>query len=682
MNTKPNQSPFAPLRRLPGLALLVTLCLLLGACAGQDAFRQGKQLLAQDKVEEGLAYLQQAMREDPGSTEFKTAYAAGRERAADAWLKQADSGLQAGRFGEASALYKRVLEIQPGNALARQGMRTLERQQRQDNLLSEARRAFQAGDKAQARTTLDALLRSDPAHAEGLALQRELTQKAQPTVAESALADAYRKPISMDFKEATLRQVFDVLALSSGLNFVFDKDVKTDQKTSIILRDSTVESALYFLLMTNQLEHQVMNDNTLLIYPNSPAKVKDYQELSVRTFQMTYADVKSVAAALKTLLKGRDVVVDEKLNMLVARDTPSALRMIEKMVALHDLPEPEVMLEVEVLEVTRSKLQNLGVQWPDSLSLAPLATDASVGLTLDDLRNLNAGRIGATVGPITLNLRKTDSDVNVLANPRIRVVNREKAKVLIGDRIPLITVTTSPTGGFAESVNYVDVGLKLEVEPVIYRGNDVVIKIGLEVSNISGSSTSKLGGLSYTFGTRTANTTLRLHDGENQVLAGLINDEDRRTANKIPGLGDMPVVGRLFGSSLDDGKKTEIVLSITPRLVRNIYRPESEPLEFLSGTESNARERPASTSAAKPKPLATATATAPAPAPAPAPVVPAATAVMVAPAAPVAAPPTATVAPAVPMAPVAPAARAVLAATALASPRMTRQLVDEGHNAP
>jgi general secretion pathway protein D len=654
VNPTPHQSLIAPPWRLLGLALQVALCLALCACAGQEAFREGKRLLAQDKVEEGLASLQRAVGEDPGSTEYKTAYAIGRERVAGTWLKQADSALLSGHPAEAGALYQRVLEIQPGNALARQGLRSLERRQRQDTLLAEARRALQLGDKAQARTTLDALLRSDPVHAEALALQKELTKKALPTPMESALAEAYRKPISMDFKEASLRQVFDVLARSSGLNFVFDKDVKTDQKTSIILRDSTVESALYFLLLTNQMEHQVMNDNTLLIYPNVPAKLKDYQELSVRTFQMTYADVKSVAAALKTLLKGRDVVVDEKLNMLVARDTPSALRMIEKMVALHDLPEPEVMLEVEVLEVTRSKLRDLGVRWPDSLSLAPLATDSSVGLTLEDLRGLNASRIGASVGPVVLNIKNAETDVNVLANPRIRVVNREKAKVLIGDRIPLITVTTSPTGGFAESVTYVDVGLKLDVEPVIYRSNDVVIKIGLEVSNISGSSTSKLGGVSYTFGTRTANTTLRLHDGENQVLAGLINDEDRRTANKIPGLGDMPMVGRLFGSSLDDGKKTEIVLSITPRLVRNIYRPEGEPLEFLSGTENSARERPLSVLQGRPAPLS---AIAPVTESAPAPV------------------PVQVRAPAPASAPV------PSLAAARVSPAMTLQLVDEGRNA-
>jgi general secretion pathway protein D len=330
----------------------------------------------------------------------------------------------------------------------------------------------------------------------------------------------------------------------------------------------------------------------VLIYPGTVAKLKEYQELSVRTFQLVNTDVKAVAANIKALLKGRDVVADDKLNMLIARDTPDALRVIEKLVALHDVAEPEVMLEVEILEVSRTKLSELGVRWPDSLSLTPLASNAAVGLTLQDLRDLNSTTIGASLGGIKLNLKSENTGVNILANPKIRVTNREKAKVLIGDRVPVVTVTTSPTGGYAESVSYLDVGLKLDVEPVIYRGNDIVIKIALEVSNLVDTKVTKAGGVAYTLGTRNANTTLRLRDGENQILAGLINDEDRKSANKLPGLGDMPAVGRLFGSAVDDGKKSEIMLSITPRLIRNVYRPDAGVLEFSSGTEGSLRERP------------------------------------------------------------------------------------------
>ena len=192
-----------------------------------------------------------------------------------------------------------------------------------------------------------------------------------------------------------------------------------------------------------------------------------------------------------------------------------------------------------------------------------------------------------SIDPATVTARKTDTDANLLANPRIRARNHEKAKILIGERVPNITTTATSTGFVAESVNYVDVGLKLDVEPTIYLDGDVAIKVALEVSSIISQLETKAGSVAYQIGTRTAQTVLRLKDGENQVLAGLINDEDRRSANKVPGLGELPVVGRLFGEQADDASKTEIVLSITPHIVRNIRRPEAALIEFDSGTENS-----------------------------------------------------------------------------------------------
>lgn len=191
---------------------------------------------------------------------------------------------------------------------------------------------------------------------------------------------------------------------------------------------------------------------------------------------------------------------------------------------------------------------------------------------------------------LILNLKEQDDSTNLLANPRIRVKNREKAKIHIGDRVPVITTTAATGGGFvSESVNYLDVGLMLEVEPVVYLENEVGIKVGLEVSNIvkevTGSGNSS-NSLTYQIGTRTANTVLRLRDGETQVLAGLISDEDRKSASKVPGLGDFPVLGRLFSSHNDTKNKTEIVLLITPHVVRNITRPAADKTEFYSGSEA------------------------------------------------------------------------------------------------
>ena len=574
-----------------GWLALLPVCLLV-ACAGQAVLPPSDVSRVAANPEASLQVLRQAANTNPRSAEHQRAYLLARDRATSAWIAQAERLQSIGQTAEAEKYYRQTLEVHPGHDLARRGLRLIERQALLQTMLVSARRSLSERDWAQARSSLDAALRVDPGSVDALTLQGELARQLIQPKPETQLSEAYRRPITLEFRDATLRQIFDVIARSSGLNFVFDKDVKTDGKTSIFLRDSTVQDALYFLLLTNQLEQQVMSANTLLVYPGTPGKLKEYQELSVRTFQMVNTDAKAVAATIKALLKGRDVVADDKLNMLIARDTPEALRVIEKLVALHDVAEPEVMLEVEILEVSRSRLSDLGVRWPDSFSLTPLASDGAVGLTLQDLRDMTGSTIGATLGGVGVNLKNESSDVNILANPRIRVTNREKAKVLIGDRVPVVSVTTSPTGGYAESITYLDVGLKLDVEPTIYRGNDIVIKIGLEVSNLVDTKVTKLGGMAYTLGTRNATTTLRLRDGENQILAGLINDEDRKGANKVPGLGDMAITGRLFGNNTDDGKKSEIMLSITPRLIRNVFHQQANVLEFRSGTENSLRERP------------------------------------------------------------------------------------------
>jgi general secretion pathway protein D len=568
-------------------AAACALALALGACASHQAFQEGQALAAQGRGAEALARFEEAARADPRSAAYRVAALQMRERLLNAALEQAEAARRQGQMDDAERALREALAIQPGHERALAGLRALEAERKAAAWMREAEAALARKDTELARARLRAVLLEVPSHATARALAQRIEDEAARPAPEAALAGAYRKPITIEFKDAPLRSVFEVIARTSGLNFLFDKDVRGDQKTSIYLKNSTIENAVQLTLLTNQLEQRVLDANTVLIYPNTPAKQKDYQPLTVRSFYLANADAKLVAATLKSLLKTRDVVVDEKLNLLIVRDSPEALRLAQKLVALHDVAEPEVMMEVEVLEVKRTRLLDLGVRWPDQLSLAPLPTTAGGALTLSDLRNLNSATIGATVGPVTLNARKTDSDTNILANPRIRARNREKARILIGERVPNITTTSTSTGFVAESVTYVDVGLKLEVEPTIYLDGEVAIRISLEVSNIIREVQTKSGTIAYQIGTRNAQTVLRLRDGENQVLAGLISDEERRSANKVPGLGEVPVMGRLFGSQTDDGAKTEIVLSITPRVVRNVQRPERAVLEFESGTENS-----------------------------------------------------------------------------------------------
>ena len=586
--------------------------LMLGAalagCAGPTAYSDGKQLVSQGKIEEGMAKFQDALQSDPHDAQYRSAYLQAREHVLTQTVEQANRALAAGSLDEARSLYRHAVSIDPGNERALDGLAAIDVRRRQLGWLDEAERQFGRHQYDLANQKIARVLTEAPNDARALALKRAIDEKLGVGRPEAQLAQIYKKPITIEFKDVTLKQVFEVISHTSGLNFLFDKDVHTDQRTSIFLKNSDIESTVNFVLLTNQLGEQILDGNTVLIYPNTPAKQKDYQELDIRTFYLANAEAKTVANTLKTIIKSKDIAVDEKLNIIVVRDTPDAIRMAEKLVAVEDVADPEVMLEVEVLEVQRTALQDLGIQWPASVSFQPgSAAGVSSGSTssgttttsgsststssvsLFDLLHQTTRQIGVTVGATTANANLQDSNAKLLTNPRIRVRNHEKAKILIGERVPNITSTATSTGFLSQSVNYLDVGLTLNVEPTVYLNDDVGIKIGLEVSSIISQVTTQSGTSAYEIGTRTATTSLRLKNGETDVLAGLIDSQERTSGNKIPGLGDLPVIGPLFGATTDDDQKTEIVLSITPHLIRNLQRPDAADALFNSGTESTLR---------------------------------------------------------------------------------------------
>jgi general secretion pathway protein D len=579
---------------------IIAIVLFLGGCAGQMAHRDGVQLLAEGRVEEGIAALERATTEAPDNIEFRLRLTAARESVAARLIGEAQRERGAGRLDEAEAIYRRVIKIDSGNKAAVLGLTSLEQARRLSTLLKEANAQFDAGNIDAAELRLNRVQQENPQLADARSLRRKIDDKLGRNQAlPSTLRNTFKKPVTLEFRDANLKQVIEVLARHSGLNFILDKEVAPNLPTTVFLRQVTVEDALDVLLTTHLLDRRVMNDTTLLIYPNTAAKQTTHQELVVKSFFLANADAKQTANMLKTVLKAKNVFVDDKLNLVILRDTPTMIRLAERLVATQDISEPEVMLDVEVIEVQRSRLLELGIQFPNQLSLVPLPSTGTV-LTLRDLNTSNSSRTGATITPLVLNLRREVGDTNLLANPRVRTHNREKALIKIGDRVPVITTTSTSTGFVSESVQYVDVGLKLEVEPTIYPDDEISIKLALEVSSVVKEVTSKAGSLSYQIGARNASTVLRLKDGETQILGGLINDTERNSAQRVPGLGDLPVIGRLFSSQKDDNQKTELVLSITPRLVRGLVPPTHVPTEFWSGTENNPMLKPIAAYAATP----------------------------------------------------------------------------------
>lgn len=589
MKSRPSLIP-SSLRLLRALGACV-FAAALASCAAPQAYREGTALLAVGKTEQGMAKLEEAVRLDPKNAEYRIAVAFRRSSIINSLIMGGEAARREGRLTDAEKAYRQVQTMDAQNAMARLGLESLAMTRRHRQVVEAAEVLFKKGSAADYNDALDMLrpvLSENPSQGEALNLKARINEarSKEQQRPEIKLAATFRTPISLEFREAPLKSVLEVVARVSGLNFFYDKDIRPDLKVTLFAKNTTTEDALRLLLVTSQLEQKVLSANSILIYPSTPQKLKEYQTLAVRSFYLTNADVKAVSNSIKTIVKTKDLVIDERLGIIIMRDTPEAIRVAERIVALQDLTDPEVMLEVEIMEIKRSRLRELGVQWPTQLTLAPLQI-AGAPLTLGDLRNLNRNTVQATIGSLSINAHNADQDGNILANPRIRVRNKEKAKIQIGDRVPLITTTSTSTGFVAESVSYVDVGLKLEVEPTIYLDEEVGIKVNLEVSNLVREIVSKSGTLSYQIGTRGATTVLRLKDGETQILAGLISDEDRSTANKVPLLGELPLAGRLFGSHSDTTDRSEILLSITPRVLRSIRRPELMIAEFESGTESN-----------------------------------------------------------------------------------------------
>lgn len=551
----------APRWRLPtalstGLLLAALAALTVLAGCATTVVDEADRLARAGRYEEAYARLERALRDAPDDAALRTAHARQRERVLAQALAQAELALAGGRLDQAQRLLERVRAIDPAapRAAALAGQLDAARQARADS-------ARQLAEQAR---------------------QREAARTAPPPPAlPAALAAAFQKPVTLEFREAPLRQVFEALARSTGVNVVFDKDVRGDAKVTVFLRNVTLDEALRVILATQALDRKLLNDSTVLVYPNTPAKQREHQELVTRSLYLRNAEAKALLPLVRTMAKTRDLHADERLNALVLRDTPEVVRQVESLLAALDLPEPEVLLAVEVLEVATSRVEELGLSWPAEVQYGLIGASGQVAL--GDRASFRASVANPA---LVATLRGEDGASNLLANPSIRARNREKAKVQIGEKLPVFSTTSVVNAGVSTSVSYLDVGLKLDVEPSIQLDDEVVIKVGLEVSNLVREVSGPQGALAYQLGSRSTATSLRLRDGETQVLAGLINDEDRKRAVGVPGLAQLPLLGRLFGVHGDTRNKTEIVMLITPHIVRRLSPPGAAQATWPSGTDA------------------------------------------------------------------------------------------------
>ncbi|MBF5038680.1 type II secretion system protein GspD [Methylophilus sp. 13] len=528
--------------------------------------------------------LAQQVAEHPADVTLRNRWFRERELAINALLADAAAADAKGDIATAKQAYARILTLDPYQPKALDYARASDREIVLRKQLEIAKQHI--NQPKQALKEVRDILLEQPTNSEAQALEKQLiAMEPRARASLPQLQTAINKPVTLELRDANIKVVFEALSKATGINFVLDKDIKAETKASVFVKKMPIEEAVEMVLASNGLQKKVLSPTSVLVYPATQQKNKDYQDLLIRNFYFANTSAKQCADMLRTILKIRDVYVDERLNMLVLRDRPEVLALAEKMIKAQDIADPEVMLEIEVMEVTRGKLQQLGISYPTSLTVL------NSPLTLEALKSIKSSDIGVSPNP-GVQFKTTDSDLNLLSNPRIRVKNNEKAKVLVGNKVPVITTNTTANVGTSESVSYVDVGLKLEVEPRIMLDDFVSIKVNLEVSSLGEAVTLSNNSKVYNIGTRNASTILRLKHGETQILAGLIQDSERKNATKLPGLGEIPILGRLFSNNTDDKSKTEIVLAITPKVISNVTLPEATFSEYWSGTDSVISDKP------------------------------------------------------------------------------------------
>ncbi len=553
---------------------------LLVACAG--TVERADDYIAQDEWMKAVLEYRKAVAKDRSDIEFRSRLRQTEQKAADYYYQRGLEQLGQGNIDGAIVQFQQGLTAMPEHVKLSQVMGQVLLRKEAQSLYEEAIREMDAGKPEAAKRLLSRALEADPDHKRASEL---LAKYEVETLAEEdadRLAVTSRAPITLNFRQTDLRAAFEFVAKSFGVDIIFDEGVKSVPIT-LFAKDVTFEQALNLMLATTRTFYSKVGPNTILLAPDTKEKRGQYEDQIVRTFQLSSIRAKEMADILKGLITIRKLMVIESLNALVMRDTEEVIKLASKIIAASDRRVAELILEVEILEINRSKAERLG------LDLGTYRVTASTGATpipvVGDIGAAIRNAATLTLPSATFNLYKQDVDAKTLANPKVRVLSGKNAKIHIGDRVPLRAATIQDvTGQVRTTYDYKEVGIRLLAEPIVHIDNSVTVKVGLEVSTLGenlGTATEQ----AFRIGTRNAETFMTLRDGETAILGGLIRDEERKTRVRVPFLGDIPVVGTVFTSFDDSSGRTDVLLTITPRVVRGWDLPTKEARSFVSGTE-------------------------------------------------------------------------------------------------
>jgi len=539
---------------------LALLSITLAGCASA-AMKAGQQADMLKDYDRAVVEYTKAVREHPDDRAAKQSLDVAKIRAALDHYARARRYENSGRLDEALVELQVAYELNPGNADVDDALR---------NVRTQLRNKIAAKD---GKTELQTLV--------------ERSRQLMPAGQE--LPTDIRMPESLTFRDASSRDVFTALGKIGSVNMVFDPQFSA-RPVTIDLKNSSFEEALQAVSTATRSFYRVSAQRTVTVIPDTAAKRQEYEEEIVRPFFLSNADLKETMDLLRVVIDARRVAPVTATNAIMIKDTPERVAAAGKIIAAIDKARPEVVIDVELLQVDRTRLREMGLQIASPgdppTGINGTASINRDGLSLRDLSNLTQADILLTNLPsLYYRLLKNDSNTRALANPQLRTSEGMPAQAKFGERVPVPVTIFSPiaTGGVNQqpitSFNYENIGVNIDITPRTHHDDEVSLALKISVSSISGTG---FGGLP-TFGNREINTVIRLKDGETNLLAGLIRDEERQVLRGVAGLSDLPVIGRLFAQTQRETQETDIVLTLTPRVIRVLDLSEDDLRPFRVG---------------------------------------------------------------------------------------------------
>ena len=579
-----------PSMKLTHVALIVVVAALLAGCAAGRAFKRGDQAARAGDWDTAVAHYRQAIQHNPHRPEYRIALERAMSSASQAYLARARELEEKGDLPGAVAAYRKAAEHDPVNRQA----------------------AAKAAD-------LDRLLREQLEAARPRPRIEQLREEARRESAPPLLNPASRDPLRLQFTNASLRDILNFIGVATGINVTYDPQFQ-DRPYTASLQDVTIEDALNQILLANQMFYKVLNGRTIIVVPDNPPKRAQYEEQVIRVFFISHASAQELTDIINGVLRVPQMAVqpmvhpNEAANTITVRATTAVAAIIERLIAANDKPRAEILVDVEILEVNRSRAKQFGLNLsqyalggvfspevaPPNESTPPvLGGSDGAGLTSPLPFNLNTISQGVStadfytaVPAAVVRFLESDSQTRLIAKPQLRGAEGQTMTLNLGDEIPVPTTVfgAAAPGGISSipisSFNYRPVGVIVEMTPRVTYEGEIVLELEVESSTL-GSPINVAGQSLPTFGSRKVITQLRLRDGESNLLAGLLREEERKALRGFPGTLRLPVLSQLLSDNDTSINQTDIIMLLTPRILRSheLTREDVSPIHI--GTQQN-----------------------------------------------------------------------------------------------